>query len=495
MAGLTIDVKIRTIQTLIAEIQSGKYMLPSFQRQYVWDEDDIRALIDSIINNYPIGSIILWKPSSASTSATDPFSIPLIDLGNKKSSEVFYVIDGQQRLTSLLLLFNNWKITRDGEEVKISTPISYNPSNWQFYKSATRGIDLSKLVNAFCLQDIQTLADLAKTTPKDSLDQMKERIRKILDYPLPIYVMETFDENEDTFKSMAEAFIRVNRYGVRIGNLELMLSFLAGSISGELKQRTKDLYETCYSLFETDLQPIIRFAFSNFGLKQTQISKVEQFKKNIATISGFKPESANEIFDQCKKSMTVTIDLLKAELGITNSSLLPSQTPLVTLSAYLYRKKTESLKDLDGEDLRRIVDWFILVSFNGYYSSQTDTKLDKDVEIVKTSTLFPFEKLLDNMQIKKARIKIGLADIQRGLNSNVLRVQGRAYLFLLYVILVKQNADDWNGVLLGKRNLGELARHIFSRRNFSIRTFLWRNQTQKRHVSIISQISPLFTRT
>jgi len=89
MAGLTIDVKSRTIQTLITEIQSGKYMLPSFQRQFVWDEDDIRALIDSIINNYPIGSIILWKPSSPSTAATDPFSKPLIDLGNKKSSEVF----------------------------------------------------------------------------------------------------------------------------------------------------------------------------------------------------------------------------------------------------------------------------------------------------------------------------------------------------------------------------------------------------------------------
>ena len=135
---------------------------------------------------------------------------------------------------------------------------------------------------------------------------------------MPIYVMETFDENEETFKSMAEAFIRVNRYGVRIGNLELMLSFLAGSISGELKQRTKDLYDHCYSRFETDLQPIIRFAFSNFGLKQTQISKVEQFKKNIATISSFKPETANKIFDQSKTAMNVALDLLKAEVGITN---------------------------------------------------------------------------------------------------------------------------------------------------------------------------------
>jgi len=79
----------RTFTTLMNDIENGQIKIPQFQRQFVWDEDDIRALIDSIINNYPIGSIILWKPSSPSTAATDPFSKPLIDLGNKKSSEVF----------------------------------------------------------------------------------------------------------------------------------------------------------------------------------------------------------------------------------------------------------------------------------------------------------------------------------------------------------------------------------------------------------------------
>ena len=66
MPGVTIDVKNRTIQQLMTEVNSGKFFLPSFQRQYVWDEDDIRDLIDSLINNYPIGTIILWKPSNGS---------------------------------------------------------------------------------------------------------------------------------------------------------------------------------------------------------------------------------------------------------------------------------------------------------------------------------------------------------------------------------------------------------------------------------------------
>jgi len=459
MAGVTIDVDKKSIQELITEVNSGKFLLPSFQRQYVWDENDIRDLIDSIINNYPIGTIILWKPSNISIAEIDPFSKPLIDINTKKPNEVLYVIDGQQRLTSLLLLFNNWIIKRDSEEIKCEIPISYNPTNKKFYKSKTRGIDLSKLVKAFCLDDIDTLTDLAKSIPKPALEEMKNKIKNILNYRVPIYIMKTSDENEETFKSMAEAFIRVNKYGVRIGNLELMLSFLAGAISGDLKKRIRDLYEDLYEKFEIDLQPVIRFAFSNFGLKQTQISKVEQFKRNITKISGYELEESKQIFDRCDKSMRLTLNILKKELGITNSRLLPSQTPLIPIATYFYKRNIDSLDDLDPSDIRNIINWFVLVSFTGYYSSQTDTKLDRDIEVIKEKNVFPINELIENMKTRKSKIKITNNDVKRGLNLNVLRLQGRSHLFLLYIILTKKEADDWNGMLINKRKLLELARH------------------------------------
>jgi len=85
MTKIFIKVDKEKIGTLIEELETGKYFLPSFQRQYVWDEDNIKDLIDSIVNNYPIGTIILWKPSNTSISEIDPFSRPLIDT-NKKST-------------------------------------------------------------------------------------------------------------------------------------------------------------------------------------------------------------------------------------------------------------------------------------------------------------------------------------------------------------------------------------------------------------------------
>lgn len=454
-----IDVKKEIIQTLVDELKTGKYLLPSFQRQYVWDEDDIKDFVDSLIKNYPIGTIILWKPSTPSLSQIDPFSRPLIDVDRKNPREVFYIVDGQQRLTSLLLLLNNWRIRRDGEEISCG-PISYNPSNKRFYKSTKRGVDLSKLIKAFYQYDDAAISELKRATSGDSYQEMEDMIKGILNkYPIPICVMETDREDEETFREMAQAFIRVNKYGIRIGNLELMLSFLAGTVGGELKERIRGLYEDLYRSFGVDLQPVIRFAFANMGLKQTQISKVEQFKRNIEKVSGYDSNTIEHVFNKCHKAMNLTIELLGKELGLSNSRLLPSQTLLILIATYLYTKSIDSLDRLEDTEVQDLVNWFVLASFNGYYSSQTDTKLDRDLELIAGNTSSPWGKLIENMQQRKTKTKITLEDLRRGLHLNVLRLQGRAYLFLLYILLVKNQADDWNGILLDQRNFTDLARH------------------------------------
>ena len=462
---IKIDVKREPIQILVDDLKSGKYYLPTFQRQYVWDEDDIKDFIDSIIRNLPIGSIILWKPSVGSAKRIDPFSKPFLDIGDRNNKEILYIIDGQQRLTSLMLLLNNWKIKRDGEIIE-RHPISYNPSNRKFQKSSTRGIDLSKLIKAFYEYDDAMISKLKKETSNEAYKEMENMIKGILNrYPVPLCILETEKEDEKTFRAMAEAFIRVNKYGIRIGNLELMLSFLAGAVSGDLKENIRTLYEDLFKKFGIDLQPVIRFAFSNFGLKQTQISKVEQFNKNIDKIKQKDQGTIQRIFNKNDKAMNLTFDLLRKELGITNSVLLPSQIPLIPIAKYFYGEKINSLDELDENDVKSIINWFVLTSFNGYYSSQTDTKLDKDLEVIK-GDYFPWEKLRGNMDEKKAKIKISRGDIAKGLNLNVLRVQGRAHLFMLFILLVKKKADNWNGILISEGNFSELARHHIFPKDF-----------------------------
>ncbi|OGZ85927.1 MAG: hypothetical protein A2463_04735 [Candidatus Staskawiczbacteria bacterium RIFOXYC2_FULL_32_10] len=460
MANISIDVRKKTIQELInEEIPSGKYWLPSFQRHYVWDSDNITELLDSIVQNYPIGATILWKPSPEVASDIDPTSIPMLDGVPSNTQDRYFVIDGQQRTASLLLLFNNWSIKRGGEIITCD-PIAYDPVSNKFMRHRNRGIDCSKIVKAFCLHDVDILSELKSNTTGDDFNKIRSMAQKILEYPIPQYIMETTGEQETTdeeniFSKMAEAFIRINKEGIRIGNVELMLSFMAGTLSGELKSRVVKL---CKELENRDImvQPIMRSVFSNLGLSQTQIAKPKQFKANIAKIKGILKEDLDNRLGVSERSLRLTAEFLEKEFGIHNARLLPSQTALIPLSTYFGKNNFENIDQMPDLDRKNITSWFLLVNLNGHYSSSVDTRLNRDIEIIRNSDSFPFLAMQETMKVRK---HIDFEYIQDGLERNVVREANKAFTFILYILLTKNKADDWGGRLIASRNLNELEKH------------------------------------
>lgn len=116
-----------TIKEILKKIESGDWILPIWQRDYVWKKQDIIALFDSLYRKYPIGNILLWKTKFLkntfcefkteadyrnNTNMTEPSkSIPFV-----KNKEINAILDGQQRLTTLFLaLSNKAKINQKNE--------------------------------------------------------------------------------------------------------------------------------------------------------------------------------------------------------------------------------------------------------------------------------------------------------------------------------------------------------------------------------------------
>ncbi len=403
MANISIDVRKKTIQELInEEIPSGKYWLPSFQRQYVWDADNIKELLDSIVQNYPIGATILWKPSPEVASTIDPTSVPIVDDVPSNTQDRYFVIDGQQRTASILLLFNNWSIKRGGETITCD-PIAYDPASNKFMRHRNRGIDCSKIVKASCRHDVETLSELKKNTTGSDFDKIRLIAQKILEYPIPQYIMETTGENdvneeENIFSKMAEAFIRINKEGIKIGNVELMLSFMAGTLSGELKMRVLNLYRE-FENREVTMQPIMRSVFSNLGLSQTQLAKPKQFKANIEKIRGISPEDLDTKLKTSERALRLTFGFLEEEFGIRNVRIIPSQTTLIPISTYFGKSNIESVDQISDEDRKRITAWFILTNLNSHYSTSVDTRLNRDMNMILDSNIFPFSELQSTMKV------------------------------------------------------------------------------------------------
>lgn len=49
------------IKDAMNNIASNNYLLPAIQRKFVWEREQIETLFDSIMRNYPINSLMLWK--------------------------------------------------------------------------------------------------------------------------------------------------------------------------------------------------------------------------------------------------------------------------------------------------------------------------------------------------------------------------------------------------------------------------------------------------
>jgi uncharacterized protein with ParB-like and HNH nuclease domain len=108
-----------TVYEALEYIENGKYVMPAFQRQYVWSMEQIEKLWDSILLDYPIATFLFWHVDEENVSWDTYFCNFLSEVtfdSRKQADSVNYelsninvkitdtaVLDGQQRLTSLFL--------------------------------------------------------------------------------------------------------------------------------------------------------------------------------------------------------------------------------------------------------------------------------------------------------------------------------------------------------------------------------------------------------
>jgi len=103
----------RTIASVLEAISSQQLVLPAIQREFVWNEQKIAALFDSLMRDYPIGGFLYWRVSDETVNEhtfygfirdydqrpPNNFCPRLQEIAPSDSR--YAVLDGQQRLTSL----------------------------------------------------------------------------------------------------------------------------------------------------------------------------------------------------------------------------------------------------------------------------------------------------------------------------------------------------------------------------------------------------------
>lgn len=92
---------------LVERIVAGKIRVPRFQRTFVWKQGDLHKLLESILRGFPIGSILVWDTAEeiASTERIGP-----VKIGSPPDGSVGYLLDGQQRVSTLGSGSSIWRL-------------------------------------------------------------------------------------------------------------------------------------------------------------------------------------------------------------------------------------------------------------------------------------------------------------------------------------------------------------------------------------------------
>jgi len=112
------------ITTYLDELKNQDYQIPTFQRDVVWEKENVKKLWDSIYKFYPLGSILVWKTKVKLQNHREIGGHKITNDLNHKS-EYLYLLDGQQRTTSLLTSLYGGKIEgRDGFDPSLYVDIT-----------------------------------------------------------------------------------------------------------------------------------------------------------------------------------------------------------------------------------------------------------------------------------------------------------------------------------------------------------------------------------
>lgn len=349
--------------------QDGGYWLPNIQRPFVWKEDQIERLFDSILREYPIGSLLVWKTKSEikrrkfidnykqDIKLTD-FYVP------EDATQKMLVLDGQQRLQSLIIGLIGSYDSRElcinvlSGELVAPEDIRYNFKFMHHSEIKAPWFKLKEIV--FSNKEYDEIAEVIKTMFGRELSEIENRkitriVAKIArifgtEENLVYQIVDSVDNPElYTEDDIVEVFIRANSGGTPLGKSDLLFSLLTSSWD-EADEKMEDLLE---ELNKTG------YAFSRDFVLKTCLTI---FKKGAAyNVEKFRDTTTrNNIIDNWN-SITDAIkdvkDFIYGKTFIKTDDILPSYLGLIPLIyfRYHYSNKWGTATELSNYILRTLL--------------------------------------------------------------------------------------------------------------------------------------------
>ncbi|KNX43818.1 DUF262 domain-containing protein [Helicobacter pylori] len=400
----------KSIKDVVDEL-NVRYFLPDIQREYVWlkkaDEKKIEQLFDSILRGYPIGSFLFWKLQkqdiAKNESDSDKLNFQLYQFitnyderkpHNEKigieqiiRDDLYIVLDGQQRLTSLYIGLKGTR-TLKKKRARNDNPNAYeekrlylkyqpnmdNPEdNYQFEFHA-KTPENDKKHFWFKVGDILELKSVVNYTREHNLGNGESELLETLNKAFhDKQLISFFEETEKNLNKVLNIFIRVNSGGEKLSYSDLLMSILTASFSSDIREKMNALVDALKDK-----------GFPNVG--QDQVLKTCLLligKDTTFELKNFNKNNVKEIEENWEKITESIYNAAKLLETFGYAGYLGSAYILSSL-AYFYFLRQK----MDKNDEEQALKFVRNAQITSYFTPSTDTKLSVIAHSIKEARTF-----------------------------------------------------------------------------------------------------------
>ena len=350
----------------------GVIKIPQFQRKFVWREPQAFKLLDSIANNFPIGSLLIWKTQVklAAERNIGNFKLPQTD----DMTPTDYVLDGQQRIT---VIYSSLGAPSDDD--------GFQPG-FDLDKKIFLSLDETDSPLVFPLRSLYNTTKVLNfrtglQTHKDP-EMLQVRLDELIDaftkYKLPVVTLKDLSVQE-----VCPIFERINSSGTKLSTYDLMVAATWSQefdLNGQVDQIAHVLKDKNFGNIDRDSVLKCLAAVQYSSIRQDQIINLRKLAK----------EEMTNLVSRTKQSLMCAVDTLVTEFGIYSWGFLPYEALLIIL-CYVHAR-AESPSQINAQRLRQ---WFWRSAFSQRYRVGGENFVSKDLTDVTNFILHGAGKATD----------------------------------------------------------------------------------------------------
>ena len=379
------------ISQILDKIDENQLFVPAFQREYVWKRDDVKALLNSLIHEYPTGTILTWETNS-------PPELKGNVNYHDNMGAVKLILDGQQRITTLYLIIRGEipPYYKEKDIVNDVTDLHVNLETLelQYYigkmmESNPLWINLTEIFQKK-IKPYSLVKEMSKNG--EISDELEDKIHSHYHKIENILSFNFLEQNipiKANIRQAIDIFYIVNASGVNLTEAELALAQISGYwppareiIKNKMFSLQKNGFDFSLDFFIYAILAVVHHSGKNF-------KKLHSEDNNEAIQSAWK-KLDEQVIDY-------VINILKSRAFVDHTKEINSIYALIPIIVFAFNNDCK----MSEKRIKKAIKWFYYSQLRHRYISNLQGKLDKDISVVIESEN-PFDELLAIIQSERS---------------------------------------------------------------------------------------------